>query len=509
MEYKITEFNIPSFKTGLEQTTELPIEADFTIADYLEDIQKPLHCRFWPFVTAKQLVGRTVTVEGNLLIRVIYEDVSGMLCSAEFEQPFKKSFDCTEEIDTADCAVCCKPSSGNCRAVTERKLSVKGTLKLQITVQKLEENKILSNLECPDFELLKGQTQAVLPLGTAEKFAVVDDGFELLSEQPAIYKIVRVSSAIEVEDCKLLTGKAMISGNLNLSLVYSDKNCNIQKINRRFIFTQIVEAAFLTEECSCRLKGELCSLNLTTRTNAEGECRFVAVVARILLCCKATTVTQVPLLYDAYSMSQKAEFQTKEVRLTHLVKEVNESFLCKKKVTLPTLENGEVCDAWCESSGCVATQTEKGLQIKGSILCCSIHKKSEGGFTYSERYIDFEYPILVEQGNQPLFSQPEITVDECNFMPLKENELEVTLKLNIQADILATETVSVLAGVTVDEQAPVSQEGTAFIVYFAESGEDVWQICKAFRAKRQEFLEQNDLQDETLSTSKTLIIPRM
>ena len=143
MDRKITEFNLKNEKTCLEQTAELPIEADFTVAEYLGDIKKTLKCKAVPFVTAKQLSGNTATVDGTVLISVMYEDADGTLCCGEFEQPFKKSFDGNEELETAGFEVSCNAVLNTCRAVTERKLSVKGVLRLKVTLKKVAQHNIL------------------------------------------------------------------------------------------------------------------------------------------------------------------------------------------------------------------------------------------------------------------------------------------------------------------------------------------------------------------------------
>ena len=95
MDRKITEFNLKNEKTCLEQTAELPIEAGFTVAEYLGDIKKTLKCKAVPFVTAKQLSGNTATVDGTVLISVMYEDADGTFAAGNLSSPLKKALTAT------------------------------------------------------------------------------------------------------------------------------------------------------------------------------------------------------------------------------------------------------------------------------------------------------------------------------------------------------------------------------------------------------------------------------
>ena len=282
----------------------------------------------------------------------------------------------------------------------------------------------------------------------------------------------------------------------------------MQKTQQQFPFSQIVEIADITEDCRCSVTGELCSLNLTTRTNAEGECRSVAVVSRINLTCKACCLQTVPLIFDAYSTRKKTDFKTEEVPFTKLAKQVNETFLCKKQIDLPE-EAETICDIWCDPADCSARPGEKGLTLSGSILCGALHQNSEGEFGYSERMIEFEYPILLETPIAAPMCKPKITVSNCEYRPNGRGGAELTVKLAINATVYSAESLQVLTGLTVDENTPAVDDNAALIAYFAQNGEEVWQICKRFCANRKELLEQNDLKEDRLKENKMLLIPRM
>lgn len=509
MNCKTTEFDAALERVCLEQTAELPVEADFSVADYLGEIKKILKCRGLPSITAKQLSGNSAIIEGTVLVTVIYEDREGMLCSAEYEQPFKKSFEANTELENGSCEVQCTAVMNSCRAVTERKLSVKGSLKLNVTVSVIESKTIIADIDAPGFETLRGETDATIPLGITEKSVVIDEELELEQDQPSIRKIIRTGATVQTEDCKILTGKVMISGELLLCILYCDRDGAVQKLNRRFPFSQIVDIPAITEDCKCEVNGELCSLNLTTRTDAEGECRSVAVVSRILLVCKACCSQNVPVIFDAYSIRFRAEFKTEDVNFARIIKQSNETFLCKKKISFPADSVRTVNDVWCELAACSSKQTEKGMMISGTILCSAIHKNETNEYGYTERFIDFEYPVLLDRPAQNPFCSPQIKILGCDHQFSGRDEAEVSIQLMIKACVYDTATVRLITEMNVDDDENAVAQDTALIAYYAESGEDVWQICKRFSANRQELLELNELHEDQLTAPRMLLIPRL
>lgn len=77
MEYKLNRESLPACETVYDGCAEQPIDLDFSLPDYCPDIQKILKCQVTPSVTAQNLMGDRLEVEGTVTIRVLYLDASG------------------------------------------------------------------------------------------------------------------------------------------------------------------------------------------------------------------------------------------------------------------------------------------------------------------------------------------------------------------------------------------------------------------------------------------------
>ena len=77
MDYKITNFDVSTEQIYLDQVADLPIDVDFSLSDYEGDIKKVLNCEIIPYITSKQISGKSVIIEGEARINVIYATSDG------------------------------------------------------------------------------------------------------------------------------------------------------------------------------------------------------------------------------------------------------------------------------------------------------------------------------------------------------------------------------------------------------------------------------------------------
>ena len=68
--------------------------------------------------------------------------------------------------------------------------------------------------------------------------------------------------------------------------------------------------------------------------------------------------------------------------------------------------------------------------------------------------------------------------------------------------------ISALTGIQVLEDSPLGDgPGAPLILYYADQGEDVWEIAKAYRTSASRIVEENDLAGTVLEKRRMLLIP--
>ncbi len=505
MDYKITNFDVAAEQVCLEQTAELPVDADFMVADYMGEIKRILKCRITPYITAKHISGNALTVEGTAAIAVIYYDTDGDIVSAEHEVPFKKTFEANRLIDDGYCSANVDASCHSCRSITERKLSIKGSVKVEAKVTVIEKNKIISDIDSDCFEQLKGEAPATTPMGIVQKSLVIDEEITLPQSLPAAHHIIRNDATATVTDCKVITNKVIVKGNLCVSMLYCTTENEYKKHSSNIPFNQIIDLVGVEAECECEATVQICGLNLSTRTSEDGQCRKFMVVSKLDISISARCNSNIPVIFDAYSTRYSSTPHTNDIEFTYIVKQINERFLCKKNLTLPDGGINKILDIWCDLSGCNSRRDERGIIISGALMVCTLFCDHEGEPGCFERVIDFEYPISLEGELHTPRCHPEIKVTANDYI-FSGGEPELKVELLICATVYDTKTISLITEIEMDENAPLLSDA-ALVAYYADKGENVWEICKNFLANRGEMMELNHITEETVQNPKMLLIP--
>ncbi len=508
MEQNITYFEVATERVCLEQMVELPIETDFSLPDYLGEIKKVLKCTVTPYLESKQLATNTLTATGTVMLSILYLDPKENLFCAEQEIPFQKTIESAKSLENGACEIVTEGIVHSCRAVTERRFSVKGSLRMSIKVTATDKTAIVSDIDCPDFEQLRGEAAATTPLGISEKTLIVDEEITIPENFPSVHHILRNEAFAQVTDCKIVSNKVIVKGQTKVTVLYRSVEGTLQKHTVCLPFNQIVDLIGITELCNCEAKVSVCGLSVSTRTSQNGECRNLMVICRLCVAVSARCDNQVPVLFDLYSTRFATETEKNEVDFTHIVHQSEEQFLCKKRIPISGESEQEILDLWCVTSNTSARNHGEGITICGGISICALTCTPDNRVGFFERVIDFDYPLnLTEKLLSPV-CHPDISVISCDYKALDNGEIELVIELAIRATVYDTTAVSLITSVSVDETKPLAVEA-ALIAYFADRGENVWEISKNFFANRSELLELNHLSDEIITQPKMLLIPRM
>lgn len=506
MDFKITNYSVTSEQLCLEQTAELPIDTDFTVPDYSGEICKIIRCEVKSFASSKQINGNSLTVEGEAALTVIYADKDSNIFSTVQEIPFKKIFETGKNLDGGFGEVTFESMVHSCRAVTERRISIKASVKINAKVTINEKTEIITDIDSDCFETFGGETGITTPLGTAQKLVIVDEELTLPQNASAATRIIRTDSSATVTDCKIIVGKVIVKGNLKVDILYCSNENSLQKECFNIPFNQILDIPEINENCECEAKVSVCGLNITPRTNNDGEYKTFMLVAKLEVTANARCSSTVPVIYDLYSTKFKTEPTLNEVKFTKIIKQVNETFLCKKALTLPEADS-EVLDLWCNMGSVMAKCDNDKITLLGSLTACTLYKNRENDTTIFEKVIDFEFPIELECNAKMPICKPEIKVTACSHSATGGNT-ELLVELKINATVYDTCSLSLITDIMIDENANLLSK-SALVAYYADRGENIWEICKSFSAKRDELMEINHLTEDILQSPKMLIIPLM
>ena len=76
--------------------TDLGLESDFVLPDYLGEIKRVLKCVLTPRILSKNLDENRLNLNGTAYLRLVYCDENGNLSSFEEQLPFSKTIELME-----------------------------------------------------------------------------------------------------------------------------------------------------------------------------------------------------------------------------------------------------------------------------------------------------------------------------------------------------------------------------------------------------------------------------
>ena len=508
MELNAVKQAITTNELLLEQTIEQAIDTDFTLPDYCPDIERVLKCRVTPRLSSKSVSGDSLNIDGTALITLIYTDGSGVISSHEHEAKFQKIItlgDISLSDSTVSVTLC--NDYMNCRAVTSRKMDIHGVICIKVKVEGTNRREILCDIDCDGIQLKSDSCPATNPLGKAEKTVVVEEELELSRGNTNIASVLRHEVRPIIDECKMVGNKAVVTGDLIICALYCSTDSEVCKYENRVPFNQILELDVNGVECKCDARMTLMSSTLKPRVNLTGECNSFSFDCKLSLVVTASCDNEVSVLYDAFCTKSALDIEKDNITLKKLETNINERYMCKKTLEFSENSFGSVVDLWCEQNIGQVKIVGGKLNLNGTITVCIISIDTSGQPQYFERGIDFEYGHELDLDKTNLKADVDVSSVSSAYTIIGDDKLEARIELTINGGIYSVATKNVLINANIKPDEKPTPKKAPIVVYFAESGEDVWDISKRYNSSCSDIIEINELDGDIINSDKMLIVP--
>ncbi|MBR3967976.1 MAG: DUF3794 domain-containing protein [Clostridia bacterium] len=510
MEHKNLKTSVYSLDKVFSDCVEQPIDIDFTLPDYCSDISKILKCRAVPRISSKSVSGNSVSVEGCVTITVMYCGNDNCVNSYEYLYPFSKKFDTGMDAGGTTIEVKTNCEYINCRAVSGRKIDIHGAVSVSVSVLKRRYSDVISDYDDCNIELLRGSVAATVPIGMADKYLIIEEDVELGAAQPDIRCIIRYDAEPTVTDSKILAGKSIVSGELNVKILYLPENSDVvQTVRCQLPFSQMLEIDGITEDCDCESKVSVAHLEIKPRISHTGECRQLLLSGKLLITSECCCNNDIEVVLDAYSRKYEADICKKEICFNKIIENVNQTFSCKDTFEFTEGALSSVSDMWCDIKIATVKFNNDKMTVTGIATIFIIAQDEDMIHNFYEKSIDFEFSCAFDMQDDCSYKcEPEITVRNLNYTLIGNGSMELRVELNICAAIYKCSQLPLITDISVDDAKPIlKQNQSAMTIYFAHTGEKIWDIAHKYFAQADEIKQINNIDEEVLSSDKMILIP--
>lgn len=514
MNLKINRETVRSLEKICDSTQEQPVELDYVLPDYYPEIFRIIKCTAEPKITSCAVSGDRVTYELTVCIKVIYCSDGGGRPEA-VDQKLTYSRTVNLENGTLSPSVYIKAVADhmNCRAVNRRRIDVRGAVTVHICAAGERDTEVVSDAFGGAVQLKKTSRPCPSEFIRAQKRVTVSDEFDLGSAPP-VGSILRSSAEIVSTGMKIISNKAAAKGELKISLLYTPSgNAEGDPVNTMQFslpFSQLVELDGMDDSYDCRISAEVISCDITPRSEGDGEAHSIECEVLLFIDCVAVKMSMYDIAADEYSTTHASSHTSVPIKIEGEPVNVDSVTVAKGVCENKDSPLSVIYDAWCCTDRLRTVIIDGSVTLSGSVRLSVMGRAENGDFIISETDVPVEETVPAD--GREISPDADVRlifpVISCSYTISSENAVEIKAEIGIKGWISDHETVNAITAIDVDESEPREKNDEyALRLYFAEVGEELWDIAKRYGASIGQVMEENELENNAVKESRMLLIP--
>ena len=508
MDYKLNEKNIAAAFTCLDTVSEQPVDLELILPDYCPDIEKILKCSLTTQIFSRSLTGGQLVVDGVSIVHIMYIDsIKKNIRCCEQTLPFSSVFNLNEPSENYIILIDTKTEYINCRALSPRKLVLHGAFSLYAKVICKRFEKIYEPTEESQLEI---KTEKItcnnLTTLCQEQFSVSDD--ISAENKPPIEAILNKKITAYVTDVRLISGKIMINGDVNLKLLYlSDLEAGEpQQLDYMLPFSQVIDCEDVNENTDATVSVQVLSSDVRLKSEMLSEATVVSLDVKLIANVLGYNSNEYNIVTDAYSTKYETELEFSKPSLLYNVNKINETIMEKNSIDLGDTKISKIIDLYNDNSTVSTVINDDGISVAGKANVCILALDEENYPVYFERMIDFEHLFQLDESYNAVVN-PKVTIKSMSYRLSDTTDVDLRCEIQISIELQNNNTCRCVSKVFSPDEKEIKSSVYALTLYYAQKDESLWNIAKRYNTKLCLLTQENNLDAEILEKPQMLLIP--
>lgn len=508
MDFKLNEKNIATAFTCLDTVSEQPVDLDLTLPDYCPDIEKILKCSLTTQIFNRSLTGGQLVVDGVSIVHIMYIDaVKKNIRCCEQTLPFSSAFNINEPLENYIILTDSKTEYLNCRALSPRKLVLHGAFSLYAKVICKKYEKIYEPVE-DDLLEIKSEKITCNHLSTLcqEQFSLSED--ISVENKPAVESILNRKITANVTDIRVVSGKIMINGDINLKLLYlSDLEIGeINQLDYMLPFSQVIDCEDVTENTDTIVSVQVISSDVRLKSEMLSEASVVSLDVKIIANVIGYDTQELNIVTDAYSTKYETELEYTNPALLFTSNNINETVMEKSSINLGDSKISKIIDLYNDNSTVSTVITDAGISVVGKANVCILALDDENYPVYLERMIDFEHLFPLADSYNAV-NNPTISIKSMSYRIADTTDIDLRCEIQISLQLQNNKPYKCVSNIFAPDDKEIKPNAYALTLYYAQKNENIWDIAKRYNTKLSLLIGENSIDTNTLEKSQMLLIP--
>lgn len=492
-------------RLAFEEAAEQQIESDITLPDYFPDIVRVIKCTLKANVVSVSSGGNRITADGNAIISVLYICESGKLHCFEQKIPVSKYVE-TPKAEEYTCVVSAKTQYVNCRVISQRRIDIRGSIGIDFKAYEKCDKRIVSSCENKNIQLRTKAANVSNLKDCVSRCFSMNETIEIGASQGTIGQIVRCNAIAVLDSTKLVSGKILVKGELKVKVVFlTDGECVLGKIENSMPISQIIEAA-TTESCSDFVTLCVPSVEVHAKTDSSGALRLIDVSAVIRADVSIYENEEIQYTTDAYSTEYETDFQRESVELKSIFEKFSDTYLCKGSVEISGSAVKSIEDIFCNGLNYTVSLSGNEMLISGKANVSFLAVNSEDELQSFDRELDFQYKRATTLG-ESFSASCNVTPTGIDYILSAENKLDIRIETEINGLIFDASKKQIISDISCDEAKKKKKRSAALTIYFAQQGEEIWEIARRYNTRVDLICAENNINSDCVEQNQKLYIP--
>ena len=495
--------------------TEQGVELDYVLPDYCPDIFKVLSCTLTPNIVSYNVSGDfRLNIDGIVYIKVLYlaENSENVQCIDQ-RYTYSKTVDMNRGgITAANPVVTLQMKSDycSCRAVSPRRIDVRGAVSCRIKVSDSAEYALP---ELPDnLQIRTSETVCCGKTLFAQKQLNIRE--EIDTGASGIAFIMQCSAVPKVTDLRVIADKAVLKGTVTINALYGTPDrehpensgaANTEKMTADIPISAILDIDGITSEHQSFPEIYIMNCELIPKPDSGilscellAECRV-----------RAQTEDTLSIATDLYSTEYETEYTSNLLKIAVEPRTISQNITVHTDMTTDKGEIRSVWDAASELKNAACRPDENGNLLLTGQLCVTVYGINTDGVPFfCDKQEPVEQTIAAENVTPDMLVDFTANVIDTGFSIKPDGNLDITSTINFEAVLHNITPIEAINTVTVHEDQP-KQKSDEFALRICFTGDkaDCWNIAKRYNTTVKAIMEENNIENCDEPLSGMIVIP--
>lgn len=507
MEFELKKQKLISDELWQEASSQQNIETEITLPDYCGDIKRILKCILQPGITNISLSGENAAAAGKVSLKLIYVNDKDKIDCYESTEDLSVS---AVMKDLPENPVLCaetKTNYVNCRATSQRKISVEGNIAVIFNVYGQKEISLVGSAKGKGVQCREKQVLYENLICRKEKVFDLGETAKVSQGKATVGKILGVSARAALESKKALSDKLLIKGDLYTEVLYlsESEEGKTEKLSHSMPISQIVDIPGIDENSLCSVILNVKQINVQRKADSSSQGSLLEIAVKCSAMVKCSEVKTAEVADDCYSTVCDIESEYTIQEFMHPIHSADEQKTVTSAVDMPS-EISSVLHIWCSDlTGKMKGKGDKATAHCSAVLCI-LYTDAKGTPSYAEKNADFEINCKLKDSYENLKCFFNIQMRDIEWKITAKNKLEVKMKTGVIYNVYACDSIRALKDIKVMNQKK-NEDNAALTLYFGAKNEKLWDIAKKYNTTVKAIQDENALQSDITEKDGMILIP--